>query len=222
MVSDMMQNRLSSGNFAQPWYLDADRGRHSYPYSSKRRLVEESTEFTLTDLRRIYKRKELLYLAENGRPIEVQIEGKTFSLYLSFEYLRRSKHLYPEREVVRVWMVCPACFQWKRKLYTFPQEMGTNGWAGLKCRRCHQLKHQSANCTGNKWWRNYALPLKKLLKRRQKLQYISSPRARAQLFEIDQSIWMLRERAAYKMNKRQGSSSRTHAKRPYRDLSLVR
>jgi hypothetical protein len=214
-----MKNKLFSGNFEEPWHLDRDKGEDVFPYPCQKRLVEECMEFTLLDLRRIYKRKELLLLAENGYPAEFQLEGKKFFLYLTVEYLSRSMHFQVVTEIRRVWMLCPICFRRIRKVYTYPHE---NGLADIKCRLCHGLKHQSSNCTGNRWWRNYALPLKRLLNRRKKLLLKDTPRVMAQLQEADQFIWMLRERAVYKRNIRMTVSKRTNRKRPYRDLSIVR
>lgn len=218
MVSDMMQNKLLSGNFTEHSYLETDRGRLTHPYPDRKRLVEECFSFSLSDLRSIYKRNVLIQLAENGRPAEIRIEGKWFPLYLSVEYLIRSKHFRDTTEITRLWMICPACSRQVRILYTYPLGAESNVLAELKCRQCHNLKYQSQNCGDNIWWRMSALPLKRLCKRQDRLIKMKrTQHIRDELEIIDGQILMLMQRAKPKGR----TQRRPGVRRPYRDVNLA-
>jgi hypothetical protein len=93
--------------------------------------------------------------------------------------------------------------------------------AELKCFHCHRLTYQSKNSSGNSWWSKFAMPLKRLLRRRQLLLSRRSPRSIAQLQKTEQLIWMLRERAAVRKRPHQGIPRNALRKRPYRDLNLI-
>lgn len=222
----MNDNRLFYGNL--PIQAGPDgHGREYFPIPHP--LVEECISISLADLRRLFGRKELLKAAEDARPVRFQIQGNAFSIYLLAE-----PHRLPSghggmssREVTRLWLVCMGCRRRVRKLYTYEKIPGSNILLMEFCRECHGLVYQSQNCSGNRWWREIARPLKRLLRRRERL-LARKPSANvlAQLEQVDQLIWIMRQRAAPKTRSKHpnadvepGNSLRI--KRRYRDVSLL-
>jgi hypothetical protein len=221
-MSDKSENQFYTGNFAEPLSLPGHGGRNFALYPSRRRLVEECSVFTLADLRSIYKRRDLLRLADTYQPATFRLGGHRFSLHLIAEILPRPKNnRQTGDETIRIWMTCPACFQRIRKVYTFLIDQRSCSYADLKCRQCHGLTYLSKNCCGNLWWRGLAMPLKRALRRRQRLLLQHSARSKEQLENVEEFIWILRERATMKKRPYQGIPQNAHRKRPYRDLSLV-
>lgn len=221
-MSDKSEYQFSTGNSAEPLSLPGHMGKIISSYPTGRRLAEECLVFSLADLRSIYKRKELLWLADSYRPAKFLLGGQRFALYLIAESIPRpKKNRRTGDETIRIWMTCPLCFRRIRKVYTFRLEPGSPNLAELKCFHCHQLTYQSKNSSGNRWWSNFAMPLKRSLKRRQRLLLQHSPRSMAQLEKIEQSIWLLRERAAVRRQSYRGIPQNARRKRLYRDLSLI-
>jgi hypothetical protein len=221
-MSDNLNEKFATGNFAGSPRLQGRMDKYFTSYPVKRRLAEECSAFSMADLRKIYKRKELLRLADEYQPAKFRLEGQRFSLYVIGEILplpKRSRRT--QNDTIRIWLMCPACFRRIRKVYTFPLAPGSPILAELKCYHCHQLTYKSKNSSGNLWWANFAMPLKRLLRHRQRLLSGRSLRSIAKLEKIDQSIWLLRERAATRKRSSRGISHNARRKRPYRDLSLI-
>ena len=220
----MEADRKINGNLAiQPAWDGHGCDRAIIP----RPLAEEAIQITLGDLRQLFEREELLKAAQEATPVHFQILGNAFSVHLVAE-----PHRLPGRrgapsdtEVVRLWLVCMGCRHKARKLFTINKFPGSTVLVMPSCRRCMGLTYQSQNCGGNRWWREAARPLKRLLRRRERLQARKqSARIAAQVDLLDQSINLLRQRAAPKSR----TKSRTttigpdiRIKRPYRDLSLI-
>jgi hypothetical protein len=204
-------------------------GASVYSYSP-RPLVEECLAIRLADLRRAFGRKELLKAAEDARPLRLVIQGNCFSVYLLAQTFWPPRHnrVLSDRQLKRLWLVCPACRRRVRTLYAHPKLPEPNVFLAAQCRTCRGLVYQSQNCGKNRWWREIARPLKRLLRRRrQLLARKPSPKIAAQIDLISQSISLLRLRAAPKT--RAGSrKTKTRAgpaariRRPYRDVSLIR
>jgi hypothetical protein len=188
-----------------------------------KRLVEECLAVSIDDLRCVFGKKALITAANYTKPIKYQLGGQEFEIYVLAEphNLPWKNNRTWDDSLVRIWLVCLRCRKRARKLFTFQSVTGANALADLRCRWCHDLVYQSQYCSGNKWWVRVAMPLKRLLRERQRLISRRSPRAMAQLEKIDQSIWMLRERAAVRKRSYRGIPHNSRRKRAYRDINLI-
>ncbi len=174
-------------------------------------------------------RKALLAAVRDARPVRFQVAEAWFSAYLSYELHRLSGRTTRLSDIeqgdIRVWFICLGCRRRVRKLYFFPVSVRDGQLSDIRCRRCHGLIYQSQNCGGNRWWREIARPLKGLLRRRQRfLARKQSARLLAQLGEIDQAVWILRQRAVPKTRPGRKAAERPHSlriKRPYRSVGLL-
>ena len=218
-----------SGNSTFESGANVHMGASAYSYSP-RPLVEECLAIRLADLRRIFGRKELLKAADDARPVRLDIQGNRFFVYLLAEpfWPPRQNRALSDRQLKRLWLVCPACRRRVRTLYALPRSPEPNALFSAQCRTCHGLVYQSQNCGKNRWWRQIARPLKRLLRRRrQLLARKPSPKTEQQVALLDQSIRVLRLRAAPK-TRASSHESKTRAgpaariRRPYRDVSLIR
>jgi hypothetical protein len=224
-MSDNLDKKYPTGNSVGSPTLPGHRDTtissiSSFPFG--RRLAEECFVFAMAELRSIYKRRDLLRLADTYQPVTFRLGGQPFALHLITEFLPRPRHLRRTgEEMIRIWMTCPACFRRVRKVYTFCIEPGSPILADLKCYHCHGLTYLSKNCSGNRWWHDFAMPMKRLLRRQQRLLLRHSLRSMAQLEQIEQSIWMLRERAAVRKRPHKGIPHHARRKRPYRDIALI-
>ncbi len=220
----MNDNRFFSGNSM----IQSIPGGNGHDCSAiPRPLVEEAIQITLADLRQLCGRKELLKAAEDARAVNFQILGNDFSIHLLAEPHRVPNRRWgvSDREVTRLWLVCAGCRRKKRKLFTYPKFPGSSILLMAFCRQCHTLTYQSQNCGGNKWWREIALPLKRLFKRRERLlARKQSAKTQAELDFLDQSIFLLRHHAGAKNRtpkRTAGTGPVSRLKRTYRDLSLI-
>jgi hypothetical protein len=90
MASDMIDNRLFSGNSAIRLSVAGQEGeRSTIPHP----LVEECFSITLADLKRLFGREELLRAVKDAQPVHFQIAGNVFSIYLLAE-----PHRLPRRQ----------------------------------------------------------------------------------------------------------------------------
>jgi hypothetical protein len=221
-MSDNLEEKYSTGNFAGSPHLLGHTGTFisSMPsFHFGRRLAEECFVFTMADLRNSYKRPEILRLADTYQPVTFQFEGHRFALYLITEFLPRPRHICQTGDfTIRVWMSCPACFRRVRKVYTYSIAPGSPRLAELKCFRCHKLTYQSKNCSGNLWWSKYAMPLKRLLRRQEKLLLRKrTKRVVEKLDFVERQIFVLRQRVKPKHSTRRPSGVR----RPYKNIGLI-
>jgi hypothetical protein len=220
-MADNEMNGLFMGNLGSQPLVD---GREHECAAIPRLLVEEAIPISLADLRRLFGRQELLKAAQDARPVKFQINGNVFSICLLAEPHRvpNRNRQASDKEATRLWICCFGCRRKVRKVYTYPRLPGSNTLLMAQCRSCHGLTYQSANCSSNKWWKEIARPLKRLLRRRE-LLLAKKPTAKitAQLDLIDQSINLLRRRANPATSARRKKSASTGARRPYRDLSPI-
>ena len=222
----MFKDRIFNGNLAIQSNPDGDGCKGA---GTPHPLVEECISISLADLRQLFGRKELLKAAEDARPVHVRIQSHAFSIYLLAEphKLPGRQRGVSDREVTRLWICCMGCRRKVRTLYTYPRFPGDSGLYELLCRNCHGLVYQSQNCGGNRWWKTVARPLKRLLRRRERLMARKpSPKIAAQVELLDQSINLLRQRAAPRTRSKHRNADvdpghALHTKRRYRDLSLV-
>ncbi len=221
MSDNLGINRSDSGNFRERLRRDGRGEGNDYLYSRRRVLVEESASISIEDIRKICGRSKMLQAADRGLTIPISLNGKHLEVYMTFDI-----HRLPSRQVrwadpsdgnVRLWMVCPRCRHRAKKLYLEHPPL-SDSELKLGCRKCLGLRYQSQHCGGNTWWKMSARPIRRLLRRRNKLLARKpGPRVSEELDHIEKMIWLFRQRAVPKSPKR---SSR-ETKRPYRDVDLV-
>jgi len=222
----MDDNRLFNGNSA----IQPDLDGHGYErMGTPRPLAEECISVSLADLRRLFGRRDLMKAAQEAKPVHFQILGNAFSVHLMAEPHRvpGRRGASSDREVVRFWLVCMGCRHKARKLFTMYKFPGSSILVMPSCRRCMGLTYQSQNCGGNRWWRETARPLRRLLRRRERLMARKpSARISAQVDLLDQSINLLQQRAAPKTRRKHPNANlelgqSLSAKRRYRDIGLL-
>lgn len=225
-MTDTETNQLFNGNMSVQTVQDG----HGHECSAlPRPLVEECICISLADIRQLFGRLELLRAAQNARPVKFQIQGNPFSVYLLAEPHRvpNWNRQASDKEVMRLWLVCFSCRRKVRKLFTYPKFPGSSTLIMPSCRHCLGLTYQSQNCSSNKWWKEIAVPLKRLIRRRERL-LASKPNAKvkAQVDLLDQSIALLRQRATPKKRTKSRntdfySDPAYRVRRRYRDISLL-
>ena len=216
----MRELSFLSGNFDG----GSDGNMHGRALSYPRRLVEECLAVSLADLRRTCGRKILLAAAIDARAVKFQLQGQRFEVYLLAEpqHMTPRARRTPTEDVLRLWLGCLGCRHRVRRLFTFPLAAGSPVLADLRCRGCHGLRYQSQLCCKNRWWKETAMPLKRLLRRRARhLARKQSTKVQAQLEELDRLIWIMQQRAKPKSSARRRLPQRTGMKRPYRDLNPI-
>lgn len=128
-----------------------------------------------------------------------------------------------EGGTARLWFICPRCRRKVAKLYYYHLAPGSAARSDLLCRRCHGLTYQSVNCGGNRWYREVARPMKRLLReKRRLLGRQHKPRAAARLAQVESEIRILREKV--KPQRRRGTQNyglAVRERRPYRDLAWL-
>jgi len=220
-MSDIEANRIFSGNSTIQPTLDGHGCEHA---ATPRPLAEECISISLADLRQLFGRRELMKAAQDARPVHFEMLGNAFSIrVLAVPHrLPSGRFGLSDREVTRLWICCFGCRRKVRKVYTCPKFAGSSTLIMPSCRQCLGLTYQSQNCGGNRWWRETARPLKRLLRRRERLRARKpSAKVEAQLQEVDRLIWILRQRAKPKSSARRRLPQSTGAKRPYRDLDPI-
>lgn len=218
-MSDMREVSFLSGNIGR----GSGPGVHGPALSySPRRLVEECVAVSIADLQRGFGRKTLLAAVNNAHPLQYRLEGQWFEIYFLTEPMPTGRHRTLDDGPVRMWVSCPRCCHRARKLYTFPLLAGSQALADLRCRKCHNLVYQSQHCCKNRWWKDVAMPVKRLLRKRQRLlARKQSAKVQAKLEEVNRLIWITQQRAKPKSSSRKRLSQSTGMKRPYRDLEPI-
>ncbi|SRR6266545_800073 len=165
----MIDNRFFSGNSARRTYpkMHAYEDEGSPIPRIPRRLVEECISISVSDIKYRLGRKALLVAVRDARPVRFQVAGASHEVYLCYESHRLPGRFSDWSEIdegnVRLWLVCLGCRRRVRKLYCYPVSNGARQMSDVRCRPCHGLVYQSQNCGGNRWWRDTAKPLKRLL-----------------------------------------------------------
>ena len=220
-----MRNRSIFGNFT-----GRDTGREQVARNpGKRRLVEECEIVRIEAVQRAFGKKALLEAIRRNEPFRVPVRGGDFDVWFVDVPHRLPGRVeqWSSREegMVRLYLWCPGCQRRKMKLryYLLP---GGSGVSELRCRKCHGLRYQSVNCGGNRWYREVARPMKRLLKEKNRLQARRpTSRSQARLAQIERHIQLLRDHARPKTPPRKPRWSHRRPairqKRLYRDLSLI-
>jgi hypothetical protein len=199
------------------------------PYPGKRRLVEECETVSIGIVQRAFGKKALMLAARRAEPLSLPVFGGSFDVWFVDQPHRlpgiRGRLPSLESGSRRLWLVCPGCRKKAAKLYFFYFAPDSLALSDLLCRDCHGLVYQCQNCGGNRWYKQTARPLKRLLREKRKLLARPlSPRIAARLIEIDAEIRVLRQRVARKTPRpKQNFPYRTAARlrRPYRNLTLL-
>lgn len=221
-LSDERRIRPPSGNL-KPWAKGRKRGAESplgfHP------LVEEATSLSLADLKRQFGRKALLAAVRDACPVRCQVAGIWQLIYLIYEPHRlpgrRTKWSDPEAGNVRLWLVCPLCRGRARILYYHPYSTLSDS-NSLGCRRCLGLRYLSQNSWNRVWFREIVMPLKRLMRSRQRLlQRMQTRRTMEMLGEIEELISIYRKRAETRVCRRHAKTMNyPRTKRQYRNLDL--
>ena len=199
------------------------------PHPGKRRLVEECEAVAVNVVQRVFGREALIAAMRQAEPFPLPVLGGSFDVWFVDQ-----PHQLPGAgdrfaslggESRRLWFLCPGCRKRVAKLYFFYLAPDSLALSDLLCRDCHGLVYQSQNCGGNRWYRETARPLKRLLQeKRTLLARRLSLRIESRLIQIDAAIRKLRQQVMrrtprpiqkprYKIAARQ--------RRPYRHLALL-
>jgi hypothetical protein len=219
-MSDKNENRFNLGDLTQRWNPERHIDGNISRYPSRRPLIEEALSVNLRDLQKIHGRKNLLKSADEGKAIPVQLGGNSFHVYLTWESHRLPGRTEKWSDVCegncRIWLICLSCHRKARALYVLP--LSQDQKPVITCRKCLGLRYQSENCCKNFWWRRIARPLKKLIRRQEKLlTQKRTQHVRDELDFIEGQIFMLAQRAKPK-RRNTGCSA---LKRRYRDVHLL-
>ena len=206
-MSDNVLGRAISGNF-----------REASGYSEKKRLVEECETISVHSLQRILGKNALIAAIRESRPLTISLSEGPAEVWLTYDLHRlpgkREHWSSLEDKSARLWLLCPAC--WRKVVnlhyYTHP---GSTWRSPLLCRGCHGLAYLSVNAGGNRWYREVARPLRRLVREKWKLLAHRNPDM-ARLLVLEKRLRALREQVRPK-----GPSAATGRKRGYRDLRLV-
>ena len=205
--------------FHRPRHRQRDGCKHSLQAP----LVEECEIVRIEAVQRAFGKKALLAAVRQAQSFRLPVVGGHFDVWFVDVPHRLPGRVeqWASREdgTVRLYLWCPGCQRRKTKLryYFLP---GGSGLSELRCQECHDLAYQSVNCGGNRWWREIARPLKRLLREKESLSVkLPSPRYDARIREIDNAIAVLRQKAEPKQ--RRGCQALFRERRPYRDLSLI-
>jgi hypothetical protein len=189
--------------------------RKDEPSIPRRFLVEETASADVGDLQRRLGKKVLLAAIWDACPLRCQVAGVWHSVYLTYDL-----HQMPGRaETSRLWFTCLMCHRKVRKLYVNPCASLTESFSSLGCRMCLHLRYQSQNSWNRKWWRDTAMPLKRMLRRRERLIRRPSLRNLAAIAEMDEHVFVLTRRAMCRQKHRKPWTN--PARRAYRDISLL-
>jgi hypothetical protein len=224
-VSDKFSHRPFSGNFQSDW----EHPTRQIGYRGPRRLVEECTAISIRDVRRAFGKKLMIAAIRQARPLRLAVLGGNFDIWPTDEPhrlpCRPERWSSLEHGNCRLWLICTGCKRKVGKLYYYYRAPNSMALSELVCRPCHGLVYQAQNCGGNKWYRQVARPLKRLLRKRAELlAKPHTPRIEAHFAQIESAISILRGKLQPKTQRRReglSSSIRSSQRRPYRNLALL-
>ena len=192
----------------------------------KRRLVEECECICVFALRRMYGKKALLSTIREGKPLLLPVSDGKLEVSFTYESHRVPNGTYSSLEAgtARLWLICPGCRRPAAKLFFYRLGPGPSAPSRLLCRQCHGLTYQSGNCGKNRWYRESARPLKKLLRRRDHVEkWHETARKRRFLAIIDGKLDEFRSSVIRNKTpgKRRSSARITGGRRTYKDLRFL-
>jgi hypothetical protein len=220
MSDNFEMGRPALGNSAGRWRAERQGEGNYSSYPHRRVLVEECSCINIWDLQQILGRSKMLKSADEGHALTFKLEGQNYEVFLCWEPHRLPGRAEKWSDIAtkncRMWMICNRCHGKFRILYRNPLVSDVN--PEIACKKCLSLRYQSENCSGNLWWSKYAMPLKRLLRRQEKL--LLQKRTKRVVEELDfleGQIFVLRQRVKPKRCSRHISGVR----RPYRSVDLV-
>lgn len=198
--------------------------KHTFPT----RLVEETPSISIKELQRIQGREKLLAAVRNAHPVQSWINATCYSTYLTYDihFLPGKQSRWSEIETgdVRLYLSCPRCRRRVRKLYCVPGYQTSGNLSDIACRRCHGLRYKSQHSGSRQWWKNIVVPIKRLLRRQEKiLSRNPTSRRLAELEGINQSILVLRNRRRSSL-RHKGSTAdllKVPGRRSYKDIDFL-
>lgn len=222
-LSDEMPYGCFSGNLRSVVGVKRHRGEDfSYPT----RLVEETPSISMSELRRVHGKQKLLAAIRNAYPVQYQIGDNCYTTYLTYD-----SHRLPGKQThwseiesgnVRIYMSCPRCRCRVRKLYFIPGIQTDTNLSDIACRICHGLCYKSQHSSNRLWWKNVAMPLKRLLRQREQiLSRDPNPKGLAELERIHQSVLVLRNRVRSSTRYKRLTANPKYGRRPYKDIDLL-
>jgi hypothetical protein len=199
------------------------------PDLGKHRLIEECEAVAVNVVQRVFGKTALIAAKRRAEPFSLPVFGASLDAWFVDEPYRLpgTRGRFPSLggESRRLWLQCPGCRRKAAKLYFFYLAPDSRELSDLLCRNCHGLVYLSQNCGDNRWYRETARPLKRLLKEKcVLLARHPSPRVESRLIEIDAEIRMLRQKVARKTPRpKQDYRYRPAARqrRKYRNLALI-
>jgi hypothetical protein len=194
----------------------------------KHRLVEECEEVTIRAVQKLVGKKTLLAAIRQNRPVLMPVLGGVFELWLIDQPHRLPGRLRRQSPLAisncRIWIQCPCCRRVVGKLYFYYLAPDSLALSDLLCRTCLGLVYRSQNCGDNRWYKEVARPLKRLLSEKRKLlSRPPNPRVMIRLTEIDGEVCTLTQKLQPKAKRRSKVPRRPASgqRRPYRDISLL-
>jgi hypothetical protein len=193
----------------------------------KHRLVEECEEVAISAVQRAFGKNALLVAIRQNRPVLMPVLGGVFELWIIDHPHRLPGRLMRQSPLAisncRIWLQCPCCRRVVGKLYFYYPAPDSLALFDLLCRICHGLVYLSQNCGDNRWYRETARPLKRLLREKRKLlaTHLTSRNA-TRLAEVDRQVSELTQKLRPKTQRQNKFSRRLRSgrRRPHRDLSL--
>jgi hypothetical protein len=194
----------------------------------KHRLVEECEEVAISGVQKAFGKEALTTAIRQARPVRMPVLGGIFELWLIDQPQRLPGKLMRQSPLdisnCRIWLQCACCRRVVGKLFFYYLAPDSLALSDLLCRACHGLVYQSQNCGDNRWYRDTARPLKRLLSEKRKLQARQlTPRNAARLSAINTEVCNLTQTLQPKAKRRSKVPRRpaSRQRRAYRDLSLL-
>ena len=219
-MSDNFMTGLIYGNFMIP---------HGNSYPCKRRLVEECEAVSIHAVQAKWRKKALIMAIRQAHPLRLPLPGGDVDVWLIEE-----SHRLPgpcerwsslEAGNARLWLVCPGCRKKVAKLHYFYFALDSMHHSDLLCRCCHGLVYQSQNCSDNRWYKEVARPMKRLLHEKRKLlPKQRTARIATRLARIEDEIHTLRQKVRPRRQRRNRnfrSRLSSRQRRPYRNLASL-
>ena len=192
-----------------------------------KRLVEECSAVCIGAVQRRFGKAVLLQAMRCCEPIRIPISyHPPFEVCLSYSVLplvgKPGRWSSLESGTARLWFCCPGCRRSVAKLFCYPLP-NTSQLSDLLCRHCHALIYLTTNCGSNRWFKEVARPLKRLLREREGLPWKLGARHQDRLAEIDAQIRRLKDKVKPRGRRPHlpASNLALRKKRIYRDVSLL-
>ncbi len=220
-----------SDSFANGPFLGNFVGLRDAPErsQSRRRLVEECEIVSVYGVQKAFGKRALIAAIRDCRPFRLPILGGYYDVWLIEEPYRlssrRERSASLEAGTSRLWLFCLGCRRNVAKLFYYYFGSSSSARSDLLCRQCHHLTYLSVNSGGNRWYRDLARPMKRLLREKRKLLAKQGrSRVLTRLAQVDREIDTLRRQVRSPSKRKTRNLRRRPAdrkRRPYRNLALL-